>query len=74
MKAPGTCQEDPTVGYVKDEEQDVAFRIVILSDLLNFCVELLSLSCFDHYGTQTVAQQLSGGMCLVSRGPTYNLY
>jgi len=43
MKLSRSCQEDPTLGDAKEEEQDLTIWIMILSDLSNYCMEVLSL-------------------------------
>jgi len=46
MKLSGSCQEDPALDDAKEEEQDLTILIMILSDLPNYCMEILSPEVF----------------------------
>lgn len=66
---------------VKEEEQDLTIRIMILSDLLNYCMDILSLEVFLIFVFKKLwhKNKLEGCvLCLDqdqnSYGPTYNLY
>jgi len=65
MKLSGSCQEDLTLGDVKEEEQNLTIWIMILSDRLNYCMEILSPEVFNLYVYKVVAQEPSRGLCLV---------